>query len=146
MFETIWNFIQEQWVWILVGGLVVLSLGRAMNKHPKYRLKEIAKNPLRIFWLFAKAVDEAMGTINDAVDLAKDIAELVEPVAGDGKIGQAIQKANVIIDKIDVANEVLEVIDNIAETIGIDATTGPDLEVIEEEVVEAAVEEIKEGE
>lgn len=135
MLNTIWNFITDNWVWFVVGGLVVLSFGRAMVKHPKYRLKEIAKNPFRIFWLFAKAVDEAMDTINDAVDLARDVAEIMEPVAGDGKVGQAIKNANTVIDKVDAANDVLETIDNVAEAIG-----------IEEEVVEAAEEEIKEGE
>jgi hypothetical protein len=120
MFETIWNFIQDEWVWILVGGLVLISFGRAMNKHPKYRLKEIAKNPLRIFWLFAHAVDEAAQTINDAVDIAKDVAELIEPAVGDGKFGQAVKAANKVIDTIDAANNVLESADNIAEKIGIE--------------------------
>ena len=120
MFETIWNFIQDEWVWILVGGLVLISFGRAMNKHPKYRLKEIAKNPLRIFWLFAHAVDEAAQTINDAVDIAKDVAELIEPAVGDGKFGQAVKAANKVIDTIDAANNVLESADNVAEKIGIE--------------------------
>ena len=120
MFETIWNFIQDEWVWILVGGLVLISFGRAMNKHPKYRLKEIAKNPLRIFWLFAHAVDEAAQTINDAVDIARDVAELIEPAVGDGKFGQAVKAANKVIDTIDAANNVLESADNIAEKIGIE--------------------------
>lgn len=120
MFETIWNFIQDEWVWILVGGLVLLSFGRAMNKHPKYRLKEIAKNPLRIFWLFAHAVDEAAQTINDAVDIAKDVAELIEPAVGDGKFGQAVKAANQVINTIDAANNVLESADKIAEKIGIE--------------------------
>jgi hypothetical protein len=120
MFETIWNFIQDEWVWILVGGLVLLSFGRAMNKHPKYRLKEIAKNPLRIFWLFAHAVDEAAQTINDAVDIAKDVAELIEPAVGDGKFGQAVKAANKVIDTIDAANNVLESADKVAEKIGIE--------------------------
>jgi hypothetical protein len=120
MFETIWNFIQDEWVWILVGGLVLISFGRAMNKHPKYRLKEIAKNPLRIFWLFAHAVDEAAQTINDAVDIAKDVAELIEPAVGDGKFGQAVKAANKVIDTIDAANNVLESADKIAEKIGIE--------------------------
>jgi hypothetical protein len=120
MIETIWNFIQNHWVWILVGGFVALSFGRAMNKHPKYRLKEIAKNPLRIFWLFAHAVDEAVGTINDAVELARDVAELVEPVAGQGKFGQAVKTANAVIDKIDAANNVLESADKIAERVGLE--------------------------
>jgi hypothetical protein len=120
MFETIWNFIQDEWVWILVGGLVLISFGRAMNKHPKYRLKEIAKNPLRIFWLFAHAVDEAAQTINDAVDIAKDVAELIEPAVGDGKFGQAVKAANKVIDTIDAANNVLESADKVAEKIGIE--------------------------
>jgi hypothetical protein len=120
MFETIWNFIQDEWVWILVGGLVLLSFGRAMNKHPKYRLKEIAKNPLRIFWLFAHAVDEAAQTINDAVDIARDVAELIEPAVGDGKFGQAVKAANKVIDTIDAANNVLESADKVAEKIGIE--------------------------
>lgn len=146
MFETIWNFIKDQWIWIVLGGFVALSFGRAMVKHPKYRLKEIAKNPLRIFWLFAKAVDEAKDSINNIVGAARDIANIVEPVAGDTKIGQTIQKVNVIVDKVDAANNVLEAIDSVAERVGIDATTGPDLTVLEEVVVEAAPEEIKEGE
>ena len=120
MFETIWNFIQDEWVWILVGGLVLISFGRAMNKHPKYRLKEIAKNPLRIFWLFAHAVDEAAQTINDAVDIARDVAELIEPAVGDGKFGQAVKAANKVIDTIDAANNVLESADKVAEKIGIE--------------------------
>jgi hypothetical protein len=120
MFETIWNFIQDEWVWILVGGLVLLSFGRAMNKHPKYRLKEIAKNPLRIFWLFAHAVDEAAQTINDAVDIARDVAELIEPAVGDGKFGQAVKAANQVINTIDAANNVLESADKVAEKIGIE--------------------------
>ena len=103
-----------------MGGLVLLSFGRAMNKHPKYRLKEIAKNPLRIFWLFAHAVDEAAQTINDAVDIARDVAELIEPAVGDGKFGQAVKAANKVIDTIDAANNVLESADNIAEKIGIE--------------------------
>jgi hypothetical protein len=120
MFETIWNFIQDEWVWILVGGLVLISFGRAMNKHPKYRLKEIAKNPLRIFWLFAHAVDEAAQTINDAVDIARDVAELIEPAVGDGKFGQAVKAANQVINTIDAANNVLESADKVAEKIGIE--------------------------
>jgi hypothetical protein len=120
MFETIWNFIQDEWVWILVGGLVLISFGRAMNKHPKYRLKEIAKNPLRIFWLFAHAVDEAAQTINDAVDIARDVAGLIEPAVGDGKFGQAVKAANKVIDTIDAANNVLESADKVAEKIGIE--------------------------
>lgn len=120
MIETIWNFIQTHWVWFLVGGFVALSFGRAMNKHPRYKLKEIIKNPLRIFWLFAHAIDEAVDSINDAVEIARDVAELVEPVAGDGKFGQAVKTANVVIDKIDAANNVLESADRIAEKIGIE--------------------------
>lgn len=115
MLDTIWNFISDNWVWFVVGGFVALSLGRAMTKNPKYKLKEIAKNPLRIFKLFAHAVDEAVDTINDAVDLAKDVADLVEPIAGDGKVGKAIKKANDVIDAVDKANEVLEAVDNAAE-------------------------------
>jgi hypothetical protein len=103
-----------------VGGLVLISFGRAMNKHPKYRLKEIAKNPLRIFWLFAHAVDEAAQTINDAVDIAKDVAELIEPALGDGKFGQAVKAANQVINTIDAANNVLESADKVAEKIGIE--------------------------
>lgn len=132
MLETIWNFISDNWVWFVVGGFVALSFGRAMNKHPKYRLKEIVKNPLRIFWLFAKAVDEAADTINDAVDVAKDIIDLVEPIAGDGKVGKAIKQADDIIDAVNKANEVLEAVDNIAEKLGIED---------QEEVLEAAPEE-----
>lgn len=97
-----------------------MSFGRAMNNHPKYKLKEIIKNPLRIFWLFAHALDEAVDSINDAVEIARDVAELVEPVAGDGKFGQAVKTANRVIDKIDAANNVLESADNIAEKIGIE--------------------------
>jgi hypothetical protein len=122
MFETIWNFIQDQWVWILVGGLVLLSLGRAMNTHPKYALKEIIKNPLRIFWLFAHAVDEAKNTINDAVDIARDVVNIVEPLTGNNKVGKAIQQANIIIKKVDAANEVLEATDRVAEQLGIQET------------------------
>ena len=103
-----------------MGGLVLLSFGRAMNKHPKYRLIEISKNPLRIFWLFAHAVDEAAQTINDAVDIARDVAELIEPAVGDGKFGQAVKAANKVIDTIDAANNVLESADKVAEKIGIE--------------------------
>lgn len=120
MFNTIWEFIKENWVWFVVGGFVALSFGRAMTKNPKYRLKEIAKNPLRIFWLFAHAVDEAVETINDTVELAKDVAEIVEPIAGDGKVGQAIKKANDVIDAVEAATDVLEAIDDTAEALGIE--------------------------
>lgn len=120
MFETIWNFISDNWVWFVVGGFVALSFGRAMTKNPRYKLKEIAKNPLRIFWLFAHAVDEAVDTINDTVEFARDFAEIVEPVAGDSKVGQAIKKANDVIDAVDTATDVLESIDYTAEKLGID--------------------------
>ena len=120
MFETIWNFIKDNWVWFVVGGFVALSLGRAMTKNPRYKLKEIAKNPLRIFWLFAHAVDEAVDTLNDTIELAKDVAEIVEPIAGDGTVGQAIKKANDIIEAVDVATDVLESIDDAAESLGIE--------------------------
>ena len=131
MFETIWNFIQDQWVWILVGGLVVLSFGRAMTKNPKYRLKEIAKNPLRIFWLFAHAVDEAAQTINDAVDLARDVVDIVEPLAGDDKVGKIVRQANNIINKVDAANEVLEATDKVAEQLGIEEAAPAEEEITE---------------
>jgi hypothetical protein len=120
MFNTIWEFIKENWVWFVVGGVGLLSLGRAMTKNPKYRLKEIAKNPLRIFWLFAHAVDEAVETINDAVDLVKDVSEIIEPIAGDGKVGKAVKAVNDVADAIDAANEVLEAVDDVAEAIGIE--------------------------
>jgi len=120
MFETIWEFIKENWVWFVVGAVGLLSLGRAMTKNPKYQLKEIAKNPLRIFWLFAHAVDEAVDTINDAVELVKDVVEVVEPIAGDGKVGKVVKTASDVIDKVDKANELLESVDKAAEQLGIE--------------------------
>jgi hypothetical protein len=120
MFETIWNFIKDNWVWFVVGGVGILSLGRAMTKNPKYRLKEIAKNPLRIFWLFAHAVDEAVDTINDAVDLVRDVSEIIEPITGDSKIGKTIKAVNDIADAVDAANNILEAVDQVAEAIGIE--------------------------
>jgi len=90
-----------------------------MVKNPKYRLKEIAKNPLRIFKLFAKAVDEAVDTIEDAVDLARDVVEVAEPIVGDGKVGKAIKTASDVIDKVDKANELLESVDKAAEQLGL---------------------------
>ena len=120
MFETIWNFIKDNWVWFVVGGFVTLSIGRAMTKNPKYKLKEIAKNPFRIFWLFAHAVDEAVETINDTVELARDVVQIVEPIAGDDKVGQVIKKANDVIEAVDAATDVLEVVDETAEALGIE--------------------------
>jgi hypothetical protein len=91
-----------------------------MTKNPKYRLKEIAKNPLRIFWLFAHAVNEAVDTINDAVDLVRDVSEIIEPIAGDSKIGKTIKAVNDIADAVDAANNILEAVDQVAEAIGIE--------------------------
>lgn len=122
MFETMWNFIKDNWVWFVVGGFVALSVARAMTKNPKYKLKEIAKNPLRIFWLFAHAVDEAVDTLNDTVELAKDVAEIVEPIAGDSKVGETIKKASEVIKTVDTATEVLESVDAAVEALGITET------------------------
>jgi hypothetical protein len=46
----------------------------------------------------------------------------VEPLTGDNKVGKAIEQANIIIKKVDAANEVLEATDRVAEQLGIQET------------------------
>ena len=96
--KEFFNIILEDWPIVLALIVVILVLIRLIMTNPKYSLKEITKNPLLIFRLFAKAATEVADIIEEATELMDDARENIEDLKE--TVGNAEESVKELKDSI----------------------------------------------